>query len=741
MTNLVCSQTALFRLSQYEVFPEWFGSFDLPATSSGLKRVAIGDFVYILDDTLDADDEPLIVISGELTSRVFDGVHDVGVLDRIITVARSAYSRSVTIPTRWRPHREGSLISITPSSTHHWRCRLHFDKRPRGCSDLLVFSLLDETINFGELTPPYHLQSEARSQLAEAILAPVEQVSDLGRAGIVLSRRLPQGFVQGATLNDWYETKLTSEQRSFVDKPHDGPVRLRGSAGTGKTLSLVIKYLRDALKAEAEGRQVRFGFVTHSSASVDLINAIAEGLDASGLLTGNAKHVQLEIRTLYEIAYDQLNFVLDDLQPLSLDGREGRKLQLELISDMIKDMRESAIVRLQYSKLSDTISGRWLTEDAEITKRFLREIMNEFSSVLDSEGIRAGEEKGERYVKTGGGRPAWLMALPGEMDRRFMLEIHRRYRKALTEMNTLSVDQMIGDFNSFLDSNRWSATKRRLGYDALFVDELHLFTSVERQTLHKLIKSATEEDGRPVRPPIFMAYDLKQSTKDTFYQFGEDGQIFTSTSQLQGSDLVKLNKVFRYTPEIAEFLADLDATFPAVDIPGEWEAYAGEAELSAGPPPKLLVHIDNKAVFQNTFKAAHETAKTTKGGGRRVAVLCASPEMFDVYMGALPQFDGQVLPITSREPTSELRHAGRRFIFSMPEYVAGLQFETVYLLHADVAEAPADAGDGALRRFISDLYLGASRAEQNLFLVSSMERGGPSAILDMARERRSLVPG
>lgn len=128
------------------------------------------------------------------------------------------------------------------------------------------------------------------------------------------------------------------------------------------------------------------------------------------------------------------------------------------------------------------------------------------------------------------------------------------------------------------------------------------------------------------------------------------------------------------------------------------------------------------------------------GGGRRVAVLCASEDQFDRYLeAAAGQYAGRHLPITSREPSSELRHAGKRFVFSMPEYVAGLQFDTVFLIHVDAAEAPADASDGVRRRFISNIYLGSSRAERTLKIASCLSRGGRSDILGMALDRGSLI--
>ena len=605
-----------------------------------------------------------------------------------------------------------------------------------------MFARTDDIVDFTTLEHRLAVHEAARRNFAEAVLTQPQVLQKETGAGIILSQRLPQGFVQGASLKEWYDSKLTVEQRIFVDKPHEGPVRLRGAAGTGKTLSLVIKLLRDGMRAEADGRDVRFGLLTHSFASVDLVNAIAESLDSGGLMFGQGKHAKLEVRTLNDLAFEHLHFNLENLRPLSLDGREGRRLQFELIQGVLREMAASKILPSEFDGLTPELKERWFAAAQKCDDRFVAEVMNEFACVLDADGIRAGEERAERYATFVGSRPAWLMALPSELDRRFVLEVHRRYRKLLSEMNTLSVDEMVADFDSFLNSNRWDRLRSRRGFDALFVDELHLFTSIERLTLHKLIKPTVDDEGRPRRPPIFMAYDLKQSPRDTFTEYGDpENNLFTPKTGLQNSDLVFLNKVFRYTKEIAEFLSDLDATFPAMIIPGEWEAYNGEAEESNGVP-ELIVFPDERKLFKSVFDAARRVARSTDGGGRRMAVLCASEEYFDQYLTAASgQFEGQFLAITSRQPSSELRHAGKRFIFSMPEYVAGLQFQTVFLIHVDAREAPKDAAFGVRRQFISNVYLGSSRAEQILKLVACTARGGPSDILSMPVERGSLRRG
>lgn len=88
---------------------------------------------------------------------------------------------------------------------------------------------------------------------------------------------------------------------------------------------------------------------------------------------------------------------------------------------------------------------------------------------------------------------------------------------------------------------------------------------------------------------------------------------------------------------------------------------------------------------------------------------------------------------------SGLRHVGKRFVFSMPDFVAGVQFDTVFLVEVNDGEInDGPYSTGALRQFVSTVYLGASRAERVLEIYSSEERGGPSRVLLQASNKGAL---
>jgi hypothetical protein len=76
----------------------------------------------------------------------------------------------------------------------------------------------------------------------------------------------------------------------------------------------------------------------------------------------------------------------------------------------------------------------------------------------------------------------------------------------------------------------------------------------------------------------------------------------------------------------------------------------------------------------------------------------------------------------------------------MPEYVSGLQFEYVFLIHADEADVTSEyLSEGAKRRYLSRVYGGAGRAVTNLKDSSSKERGGVSSVLSTPLNNGTLV--
>ena len=127
------------------------------------------------------------------------------------------------------------------------------------------------------------------------------------------------------------------------------------------------------------------------------------------------------------------------------------------------------------------------------------------------------------------------------------------------------------------------------------------------------------------------------------------------------------------------------------------------------------------------------------GKNGRVAVLCASNELFKRYLD-FKELRDYFVPVTSRDEASGIPLSARKFMFSMPEFVAGLQFDTVLLIEVNQGEIPdGPYAAAALRKFASQVYLGASRAERCLEIYASQEHGGIAAMISRAVFENAIV--
>jgi hypothetical protein len=99
-----------------------------------------------------------------------------------------------------------------------------------------------------------------------------------------------------------------------------------------------------------------------------------------------------------------------------------------------------------------------------------------------------------------------------------------------------------------------------------------------------------------------------------------------------------------------------------------------------------------------------------------------------------------VFIISSRDDTEKLRYSGKKFLLSTPEYVAGLQFDTVVLVDANREEVPEGYNTGyVMRRFLSELYLGISRAERRLVILAAKDAGGLTTLLKAPAAKGLIV--
>jgi len=722
ISALVIDQKAISILDRALVEDAWLHKFEVPQNTDGLRRVESKGIVYLLSEEADID-HGYLVINTSVFAPATGLSKPCTAFERVIRVALRHFDRSISIPIKWQPYHAGTRLSVFAQHARDSRQRIYFDQSPDGTTNLYAFAVTgnpEDLVGVPEDNALYQLAVEG---IYDALLAEPPPTPQVGNFGVLLSEPLGVRLASTGTLQEWYDQRLNREQLAFVDQPHDRPVRLRGAAGTGKTQSMVVKCLRDLYADADAGGDKTFAFLTHSSALAHTgVRGMLHALDPTERWTSlktPSGLPRLWIGTIYELAQEKLGYEKKGLRPLSLDGIDGREYQRILIEQAIdRVVKDPRIVLSLFPECPDFQKR---LENHGSDSALIDELMNEFACVLDLEAIKKDTHEANRYVRSA--REPWQMVLPSEAHRRVILEIHDIYRSLLRAEKMLSMDQMIADFDGYLGTHEWGALGERDGFDLVFVDEYHYFTRAEAMLLHNLFKTRAQVGGRW---PLLMAYDIKQATNDVALSGGMERFRNPGVGE---SVLTELKQVYRSTPQITAFLRDLDASFPAMDLEGEYATYVAESQQGDGEIPSLTVYDTDISLVDNVFDQATRLGREVEGGGSQVAVLCLNESLFEKIRVAGRVRD-KFVPITTRDDLKELRYAKSKCVFSMPEFVAGLQFHTVFLIHADSADYDEDQGQGTRRRYVSRVYLGASRAASKILLLSSKERGGPSQLLN-----------
>jgi hypothetical protein len=734
MRALVLDIWTVNRAVMGQVLPDFGrGHIELPSSDEETKCVEINGIGYMVSRAWQADDPALVVsLDDEKSFPILAPQNRAEAFARILRMSKGAFERGGAIPVQWRPFHANRFVSFQSNRRNSGEtARIALESNAQDTGWVYAFWVDRRgTRDLANAQPDYDIFVEAYSGIKSAAAYREEGERSHSQDAVTLSRKLRRAGASELSYKDWIARRLTREQQDFVERPLTSSVRLVGPAGSGKTVALVVKCLKEI--EDSKGAK-RFLFLTHALSTVEQVELLMQGMDTEGIVSSSPSR-PLTITTLYALANSVMHYDLYGLTPVSLDGHDGRAFQADVIDMALKEFIDTDWVTFRaacsapFARYIESVPG---TNEHRF---FVWELMNEFACVLDADGVRSAAERQASYL--GEKRKTWMMPMAYKVEREVVLNLYNRFRDHLLSMKAIGVDQMTSDFLNFLDSYRWEALRNTDGYDAVFVDELHLFNRLEKMTFRHLLRSPAKA------PVVLMAYDAKQSPRDTFLGMSEgaaEKYNFWRDAKLGHVEKFEFLDVFRYTPEITRALSFIDKSFPGHDFLEEWPAFRGIARTASGPIPTLTEFGTSADLYNFVFGRARDMQRQLGQKGR-VAVLCASEELFGIYAEAGTYRDS-FTAITSRDELTLLNHAPKRFIFSTPEYVAGLQFHAVLLIEVNrdaVPEGPY--GASATRKFASLIYLGASRAERCLEIYATKEHAGASPILALAVDNGAIKP-
>jgi hypothetical protein len=658
------------------------------------------------------------------------------VLGRMASFAERARAAGpLSLPHGWHQYKHNSLISFFAAPSGDVDATRWVAEVVPGERHDVIFWTSTTSTQKGTLEGFDRSRDKARPNIesawSSAALAAKSHFENVGTEPAsdveMLLPRLEPGATKGWAYDQWLEA-ISNDQRSFVQAPTEKSIRLRGPAGSGKTLALTLKALREVIAAREAGREVRVLIVTHSWS---LASEIADSLTSMGM--GYIR--EIDVFPLLEIAQSISPQYVSDGSGYTLIGTDslsGKQAQLSEIFDLLNDFINGDWITYR-SGVSLELASRLDSDDGAERLALAWDLLVEFGSVIGAAAIFPGAGAENRYAQLS--RAGWMMPLRTSEDVRVVFELYSRYMASLEARSLLTSDQVLADLLNHLETHAWNRARKMQGYDLIFVDEFHLFSPLERQVLHYLSRDVTKY------PSVFMAVDPRQSPSAAFIGVASDDTHSDAANGEEGLgdiDNFELTTVHRFTPQILDLIKHIHHRFPTLDLGKEWDIdfTAVESDQNDGPIPTLITAASQEGELFDIGRAVQDLYS----GGRMALAIVDSRQwrrfsQLAAQIGTSGKF--HVTTISGRSDIEGLGYRRRGLVVGPAEYLAGLQFETVLVAGIPDLQSTPTVNDRT--RFLSLLYLSVSRAEREVRIFVNDEDGGVPDVLEQALPSRVLT--
>ena len=513
-----------------------------------------------------------------------------------------------------------------------------------------------------------------RTRAARSTFTWLESDEDLRRA------------IEGLSFAEW-QLFLHPQQRALVERRANGPMRISGGAGTGKTVIAVHRAVELAKRDKADGQEPRILLTTYTrNLADDLRRQVAqleprlpftERLGESGVMVSGLDRVA---RMILQQAGAKISPIAQEVigQPrgrlLTYPRENVWQEVLTLMGDELPEgLRSADFLESEYELIV-------LPQRVTTLKQYLR--------------VR---------------RPGRGVALD-RSKRAAVWKAMERYRDRSADLGVTSFDEQLALAAAWLDHEAALGTPRPFRH--VLVDEAQDLTPAHLQLLRALVEPGPDD--------LFLAEDSHQRI------YGKKITLSHYGIQVRGRSR-RLTRNYRTTRQ------NLDVAFGILD-PGTYEDMEGQAEEHryvsprSGPEP-LLLHAADRA--DELGKAAEllrvwleQDRDSEDSAPETIAILVRDRYQRDAVVNGLAQHGVEV-----RAVDREAAGRGRPVVMTMHR-AKGLEFRKVLLFDVSRNAIPrslrnqqyseADRDDALLRER-SLLYVAATRARDQLAISWSGE--------------------
>lgn len=534
--------------------------------------------------------------------------------------------------------------------------------------------------------------------------------------------------------SQWMKTLEGTEQSKFITSPLSGPQRVDGPAGSGKTLSLILKCLytlKEAARCDEPHHSALIVFSNETKQKI--IEYFLAPLDEDGFYLkdrNDTNRQSLTVTTLLEWSRSELEPIVGSFDLPSNNASQARIDQFNLVKETL-DNHLNFFLKGAKNAISNELRG--LCEKG-ITPVLIRMFLHEFGVVI--KGMADGSFR--RYFALN--RPLISLPCNKEADLRFIFALFEKYEELLHAYGVVDLDDVAVSHIKLLQMPLRREARQNLAFDSVFVDEAHSFNPNELAIFFLLTR-------RSELPHLVVAVDLPQALSDKGY---EDGGLEKAIfEEIDATDQIPMTRfLLQDIRRCPQTILDLVSSIYV----------QGHAFLSPIRVPNALtsprVDVTKKPIafeFQTQIDMMEAVLEIAEDMVSRLN--CRRSEILIVLMhegldSEMPQRLASRSEMLTMRTDLDCEHRARKlnhFVIGKPEYLHGLDFMSVILVGVSSDEIPQlehnqiGAGAAAIfetQRVIDLLYIALTRArtEASILYVKS-----PSFLLNNAFDNNLII--
>jgi superfamily I DNA/RNA helicase len=535
--------------------------------------------------------------------------------------------------------------------------------------------------------------------------------------------------IDGRMDYDSWMTYATNSQKAFITKSIVGPERLEGAAGTGKTISMILRCVHIMKQKIAAQQSYRIIFITHSLATkeriIEVFKNVWDDFENYQDIEDRYNSNSINITTLQEWCGDHIGaFTIHSDQFLDKDAADSKLLQRWYVAQAFDKV------------YSDTQASLQVLCSPEFNK-FLLETSKEVISELFQQEIAVmiKGRAGQNLVKYKAlQRPTYAIPLMNDADKDFVFAVYKEYRQALINQNRYDNDDIVLSALKNLDTPIWDRLRSNNGYDSCFIDETHLFNINELTIFQYLNKEETASH-------IVYAIDKSQAVGD----WGIDENLITDAFGVSSELESDFSIMFRNSPEIVDLafciLSHGASLFTNFENPLDHFEYGftREQEQKCMSPQYYLYNSD-EIMLNGLLSLLNEHCREKKF--KKSGVLVAFTTDSLLYEAKKMSIDKHI-PfecLTSRCDINTVNRAtqNNKYVFAGIDYVGGLEFESVIIVGVDKGRVPPEGEENLESSHIlsyawhNRMYVAITRAKYAVTLLGNNVTG-ESPLLELAK--------